>query len=179
MCIVEIDEVGFIVAISATGRYPQHIRLWISTIVERSIVSETGQELSLSDMSATTAKHFLPCRRGLQVAARNDMKKKLLLLVSILCSVASLRAQSKDAVVKKDSVSVHTVERGSMAIFSSGRRYPDFIEAAMCAQKALWRLRLTNQLSNGIWEIPPLEVLPLRLVIEACPSTACTSATTR
>jgi len=46
------------------------------------------------------------------------MKEKLLSLVSILCSTASLRAQSNEAIVKKDTVSIHTVERGSMSIFS-------------------------------------------------------------
>jgi hypothetical protein len=45
------------------------------------------------------------------------MKKKRI-LISILCSVAFVKAQS-EAVVKKDTVSIHTVERGSMSIFSS------------------------------------------------------------
>jgi hypothetical protein len=47
------------------------------------------------------------------------MEKKLSFLASILCSIASLKAQSNEAVVKTETVSIHTVERGSMSIFSS------------------------------------------------------------
>jgi hypothetical protein len=46
------------------------------------------------------------------------MKTRLAILITILCPVACARAQSDEAVVKKDTVSIHTVERGSMSIFS-------------------------------------------------------------
>lgn len=47
------------------------------------------------------------------------MNKNLLILICILFSIPELRAQGHDAVVKKDEVSIHTVERGSMPIFVS------------------------------------------------------------
>lgn len=47
------------------------------------------------------------------------MNKNLLILACILFSMPELRAQGRDAVVKKDEVSFHTVERGSMPIFVS------------------------------------------------------------
>lgn len=47
------------------------------------------------------------------------MNKNLLILTCILFSIPILRAQGRDAAVKKDEVAIHTVERGSMPIFVS------------------------------------------------------------
>src|ERR1051326_81790 len=47
------------------------------------------------------------------------MNNYLLIVAGILCSVTELKAQGGDAVVKRNEVSVHTVERGSMPIFAS------------------------------------------------------------
>src|SRR5215471_20830401 len=47
------------------------------------------------------------------------MKKMLSPLIISLCSAALVMAQSQDAAVKMEAVSIHTVERGSMPIFSS------------------------------------------------------------
>src|SRR5438105_10946473 len=47
------------------------------------------------------------------------MKGNLLILAGILCAVTDLRAQGRDAVVKRDEVSIHTIERGSMPIIAS------------------------------------------------------------
>ena len=49
------------------------------------------------------------------------MNKQPALLMGILCLVTCLDAQSNDAVVKKDTVSIHTVERGSMPILSPAK----------------------------------------------------------
>jgi len=45
--------------------------------------------------------------------------KTLLLVNGILCLAFTLEAQAQEAVVKKETLSVHTVERGAMSIFSS------------------------------------------------------------
>ena len=47
------------------------------------------------------------------------MNKSLLIFACALFSVTDLRAQGRDAVVKKNEVSIHTVQRGSMPIFAS------------------------------------------------------------
>jgi len=47
------------------------------------------------------------------------MNRYLLILAGILCAVTELRAQGPDAFVKRDEVSIHTIERGSMPIFAS------------------------------------------------------------
>ena len=60
--------------------------------------------------------------RGLRNTAA--VNKNLLIFICILFSISELAAQGrnagvKDAGVKKDEVSIHTVERGSMPIFVS------------------------------------------------------------
>src|SRR4051812_30017648 len=47
------------------------------------------------------------------------MNKNLLIVTCILFSIPEVRAQSRDGVMKKDEVSIHTVERGSMPIVVS------------------------------------------------------------
>jgi hypothetical protein len=47
------------------------------------------------------------------------MRKTLLFLYCTTCLIAPLRSQDGEAVVKKESVSIHTVERGSMSLFAS------------------------------------------------------------
>ncbi|WP_321473128.1 hypothetical protein [uncultured Paludibaculum sp.] len=47
------------------------------------------------------------------------MNKNLLIFACTLLSVTDLRAQTRDAVVKMDEVSIHTVQRGSMPILAS------------------------------------------------------------
>lgn len=44
------------------------------------------------------------------------MNKSLLILAGVLCSLTPVRAQGRDAVVKRNEVSIHTIERGSMPI---------------------------------------------------------------
>jgi hypothetical protein len=86
---------------------------------------ETGQQGSLLGNTDYDGQlptiHFQAPGCGLWFASLAGMKKQLLLLTGILWSAASLKAQSDEAVVKKDAVSIHTVERGSMSIFSSAR----------------------------------------------------------
>lgn len=47
------------------------------------------------------------------------MRKTTSLFFCITCLIAPLRSQDVEAVVKKESVSIHTVERGSMSLFVS------------------------------------------------------------
>ena len=47
------------------------------------------------------------------------MNRYLLVFAGLMYFVTGLRAQDRDAVVKRDEVSIHTVERGSMSIFAS------------------------------------------------------------
>jgi hypothetical protein len=47
------------------------------------------------------------------------MNKGLLILAGMFCSVAELGAQGADAGVKRDELSIHTVERGSMPILAT------------------------------------------------------------
>jgi hypothetical protein len=47
------------------------------------------------------------------------MNRRLLFLAGVLCSLTELRAQSRDAVVKRNELSIHTIERGSMPILAS------------------------------------------------------------
>ena len=46
------------------------------------------------------------------------MNRTLSVVVYISCLVATVGAQEREAVVKKEAISVHTVERGSMPIFT-------------------------------------------------------------
>jgi hypothetical protein len=47
------------------------------------------------------------------------MNRKVLFLAGVLCSLTELRAQGRDAVVKRNEISIHTIERGSMPILES------------------------------------------------------------
>ena len=47
------------------------------------------------------------------------MSRNGLILAGILYAVAGLRAQGQDAVVKREEVSIHAIERGSMPIIAS------------------------------------------------------------
>jgi hypothetical protein len=47
------------------------------------------------------------------------MNKTLLPLALTMCFIALLRSQDREPVVKRDTVSIHTVERGSMPVFGS------------------------------------------------------------
>ena len=88
------------------------------------MVSESGHEVSFSEsrplQQPSTGRFFSssPTRQA-GCSRLTGMKMTPLLLVCILCSVPSLSAQSDEAVVKMDMVSIHTVERGSMSIFAS------------------------------------------------------------
>jgi hypothetical protein len=86
---------------------------------------ETGQQGSLlgnADYDGQLlAIHFQAPGCGLWFASLAGMKKQLWLLTGILWLAASLKAQKDESVVKKNTVSIRTVERGSMSTFSSAR----------------------------------------------------------